>query len=95
MKYVEGLPKLEIVFLNNTKISDIGLEHLKGLSHLRTLFVCGTKVTAAGAQKIEQSIPYCDVRRTKSQSEVANAPQIDESDDAQHYDLDPATIDGK
>jgi hypothetical protein len=41
--------------LNNTKISDAGLEHLEALPALRDLHVAKTKVTEAGMERLQQN----------------------------------------
>ena len=37
----------------NTKVTDAGLEHLKGLTDLQTLELLHTKVTDAGLEHLE------------------------------------------
>ena len=54
-------PTLEWLFLSNTKVTDAGLERLKGLTHLQELWLDGTKVTDAGVTKLSAGIaelPY-------------------------------------
>jgi hypothetical protein len=46
----------ELNFLNS-EMSDKGLIHLKGLTGLKRLKLTGAKVTAEGAQALEQAIP--------------------------------------
>ena len=41
------------VFLTNSKISDAGLEHLKGLTQLQGLFLDNTKVSDAGLEHLK------------------------------------------
>jgi uncharacterized protein (TIGR03067 family) len=47
----------------DTKITDAGLEHLRGLIGLKTLDVTGTGVTAVGAKSLEKSLPGLEVKR--------------------------------
>jgi len=55
------LNKLEFLELSNTKVSDAGLEHLKGLSNLEFLYLTDTKVTANGAKKLQTALPKCEI----------------------------------
>ena len=43
----------------NTKITDAGLVHLKGLTKLVSINLIGTKVTDAGAQDLQKALPRC------------------------------------
>jgi Leucine-rich repeat (LRR) protein len=45
----------EVVEVNlyGTKVTDAGLEHLKGLANLKTLFLADTQVTAAGLEHLK------------------------------------------
>ena len=57
-----GKPVISVK-LNNTKVTDAGLVHLKGLSKLQTLFLQGTKVTDAGVKKLQAALPKCRISR--------------------------------
>ena len=50
-----------MLFLHGTKVSDAGLEHLKGLTQLQQLDLNGTKVTDAGVKKLQQALPNCRI----------------------------------
>jgi uncharacterized protein (TIGR03067 family) len=54
---------LKTLDVADTKITDAGLEHLRGLIGLKTLDVSGTGVTAAGAKSLEKSLPGLEVKR--------------------------------
>jgi hypothetical protein len=46
-----------------TEVTDVGLEHLKGLNKLQTLGLAETKVTDAGVKKLQQALPKCKIER--------------------------------
>ena len=50
-----------IIILEDTKITDAGLAHLKGLTKLQKLDLYGTKVTYAGVKKLQQALPKCGI----------------------------------
>ena len=58
-----GVLGQEVLDLENTKVTDAGLEHLKGLSKLVGLRLEGTKVTDAGVQRLKEALPDCFIRR--------------------------------
>jgi len=47
------LHKLESLELSGTQITDVGLEHLKGLTNLKRLFLYRTQVTDAGLDRLK------------------------------------------
>jgi hypothetical protein len=49
--------------LNDTKVSDTGLEHLKGLTQLQRLDLVGTKVSDAGVRKLQKALPGAYISR--------------------------------
>ena len=53
------LPDLEHLNLSRTRISNLGLYHVKSLRRLRTLDLTETAVTADGIRLIQQSLPRC------------------------------------
>jgi hypothetical protein len=53
--------ELEWLVLFDTKLTDAGLRHLKGLTKLRRLDIERTDVTEAGVNKLQQSLPEVDV----------------------------------
>jgi hypothetical protein len=50
----------------NTSVTDVGLEHLKGLRNLRFLDLCGTKVTGNGLA----SLSYLNLQYTEVTDEA-------------------------
>jgi hypothetical protein len=50
---------VESVYLNDTEVTDAGLEHLTGLNMLQVLSLYQTKVTDAGVKKLKQELPNC------------------------------------
>jgi len=55
------LANLEYLNLYGTKVTDAGLEALKGLKNLKKLYVWQTGVTDAGAAKLTAAIPGIDI----------------------------------
>jgi hypothetical protein len=53
-----------VVEVYGTEVTDAVLEHLKGLSQLRWLFLDGTQVTDAGVKKLQQALPNCNISPT-------------------------------
>ena len=47
--------------LDNTKITDAGLVHLKGLNRLQPLYLYGSQVTDAGIAELPQALPNCKI----------------------------------
>jgi hypothetical protein len=58
---LKTLPNLTYLNLYGTKVTDAGLEHLKGMKFLRNVYVWQTKVTEAGAKKLKAALPNVDV----------------------------------
>jgi hypothetical protein len=56
-----GLVNLQTLGLSGTKITDRGLVHLARLAKLESLFALGTQVTDMGADKLQKSLPECDI----------------------------------
>jgi hypothetical protein len=64
-----AMKRLSFLDLAETAVTDRGLEQLAGMNQLRHLFVGGTQVTSAGAEKFQQSHPACQVSRFTTKSE--------------------------
>ena len=47
------MTQLKKLSLDGTKISDIGLGHLRGLLNLEELRICGTPITTAGLDHLK------------------------------------------
>jgi len=58
---VASLKKLRILRLNNTKVTDVGLQKLKSMRGLKELDLHTTAVTAAGVATFEKELPGCKV----------------------------------
>jgi len=54
LRLVATFPKLEELNLSNTDIGDVGLAHLRGLTHLRSLALEYTNITDAGMSTIKE-----------------------------------------
>jgi hypothetical protein len=59
--HLAGLTQLKLLHLSDTKITDAGLVHLAGLAQLLILDLNGTKVTHVGVQKLQQTLPNCEI----------------------------------
>ena len=66
-KTVKRLTKLERLALVGTltKVTDAGLEHLKGLTNLEGLWLDHTKVTDADVARLKQALPDCQILVTR------------------------------
>lgn len=56
------------LFLNSTKVTDAGLDHLRGMKRMTKLNLSNTAVTDAGVEKLKKVLPfYANIIREKSQ----------------------------
>jgi Leucine-rich repeat (LRR) protein len=58
-----GLTNLSVLDLQDTQVTDAGLEHLKGLPNLSVLSLQGTQVTDAGVNELKGSLPGLTIYR--------------------------------
>ncbi|HET6880828.1 MAG TPA: serine/threonine-protein kinase [Pirellulales bacterium] len=75
-RYAEALvgnSSLLKVAFTNSDLSDVGLDHLKRLALLTTLDVQGTKVTAAGVEKLHAVLSSCRITSDHGTFEPAPA----------------------
>ena len=61
LKGLEPLAQLQTLIVADCRITDIGLYHLKALSHLRRIDLRGTDVTTNGIATLNQSLPNCEI----------------------------------
>ena len=52
-----------MLWLDDTETTDIGLQHLSGLTSLRYLYVGGTQVTDAGVAELQSHLPGVEISR--------------------------------
>ena len=57
------MPRLTILWLADTMVTDAGLAQLKGLPKLERLNLRGTKVTDAGARELGKALPKLGMTR--------------------------------
>ena len=60
--HLKELTSLKELDLNDTQTTDAGLMHLKELTNLEVLLLYGTQVTYEGVEKLQQSLPNCEIR---------------------------------
>ena len=61
LEHLRGLTSLEVLDLSGTQVTDAGLKHLKGLTNLIELNIYYTQVTFEGADKLQETLPECDI----------------------------------
>ena len=59
--HVAAMSKLRELHIANVNITDVGLRQLEGMKGLNVLSVGGTKVTAAGVQRLKKALPKLQV----------------------------------
>jgi len=47
--------------LNDTQVTDAGLEHLASLQRLGVLSLGHTRVTGEGVKKLQAALPHCQI----------------------------------
>jgi Leucine-rich repeat (LRR) protein len=73
LKAVERLTGLRSLLLSGTAVSDLGLDLLRGLRQLEELDVTRTAVSAAGAQRLQEALPGCEIN-TGARGQLPFAP---------------------
>ncbi len=61
LEHLEGLTKLEGLWLNGTQVTDAGLVHLEGLTKLEYLYLWNTQITDEGVKKLQEALPNCKI----------------------------------
>jgi hypothetical protein len=61
--HLRGLPELNYLDLDGTRVTDAGLAHLVGLSNVSNLRRHGTKVTDVGVKALNQALPALTIVR--------------------------------
>ena len=60
---IEGLTKLEELWVDDTSVTDAGLEHLRGLTGLLVLQLEDTQVTDEGVKDLKDALPKVSISR--------------------------------
>jgi Leucine-rich repeat (LRR) protein len=67
LKQLSQMPLLESISIGkvggSTNVTDAGLEHLKGLSHLKRLYLFSTCVTDEGVAELKRALPNLQVSK--------------------------------
>jgi hypothetical protein len=58
---VVSLRQLQELILQDTGVTDVALKALASLKKLKTVYLNGTKVTAAGMADLKKALPECEV----------------------------------
>jgi len=68
LAFINSMPQLETLYVNDTAISDHGLAHLKGHPGLKVLFLNGTKVTDKGLEELAsvENLNHLELRDTSA-----------------------------
>jgi hypothetical protein len=57
------MTRLRLLYLSSTRVTDAGLEHLKGLTEIEWLFLPGTQVTDGGVNELQKALPNTHIER--------------------------------
>jgi hypothetical protein len=60
-EHLESLPKLRVLCLNDSQITDQGVSYLIGLHGLEELYLHGTSVTSMGVAHLQPDLPKCKI----------------------------------
>jgi hypothetical protein len=58
---LQGFPRLEILYLYRTKVTDIGIGQLRALTTLKELSLYQTRVSRLGVEELEGALPSCRI----------------------------------
>ena len=58
-----GLIDLTELVLYDVKVTDAGLEHVKGLTNRQLLDLCGTQITDARVAELKKALPDCHIAK--------------------------------
>ena len=58
LKLLKKMPNLKSLYINNTNITDAGLQYLSEVKNLQYVFVVGTKVTAKGVANLKKRVTH-------------------------------------
>lgn len=61
MEYVAAIPQLEVLDIQDARVTDTGLLHLSGNLKLRRLAIFNTDVTDAGLAELQQALSDCEI----------------------------------
>jgi hypothetical protein len=75
--HLAGLSGLEFLALEDCRVSDAGLVHLKGLRQLKHLQLGGTEVTPAGVAVLQRDLPDCYINRERIRGLPGSTPPIE------------------
>ena len=57
------MTKLQELTLSQSKVTDAGLAHLKGLTNLQAIYLGDSKVTDAGVKELQEALPKVKISR--------------------------------
>lgn len=61
LEHLKALPRLRILDLRDTQITDVGLKHLCELRGLKFLWIHNTQVTPEGVKELREALPDCEI----------------------------------
>ena len=73
VKHISALSNLRNVTLTGSKISDGAIDDLARLKQLNTLFIRWTRITSAGAERLQKELPNCEIYHHSLFDNVATA----------------------
>jgi hypothetical protein len=77
MVHLKRLVKLQWLCLKETKITDAGLEQLKGLTQLCDLYLSDGQATDAGLKGLHEALPNCQIHGGDHRAVFLNLPMSD------------------